>query len=357
MDAVQGSPTSASEVAAAAEPLQSATRNIVVVGASAGGVKALRGLLSGLPANYGGSIFVVMHISPDSRSELPSILTRDSALPTVHAEDGMAIETGRVYVAPPDQHLLVEREHMLVVHGPRENRHRPAIDPLFRSAAQVYGPRVVGVVLTGSLDDGTAGLWAVKQLGGTAVVQDPEDALFPSMPRSALEHVNVDYCVPLAGIAPLLVDLTSAAVVEAEGPMDVPERLEIEVKIAKEDNAFADGIEGLGEPSVYACPECHGVLMQLQESNRIRFRCHTGHAYSAESLLADITEGAENSVWSAIRSLQESIMLMRHMSAHLESSGNSEAAAQFLERAEDDQRRADTLRSVVNAHLQETPDI
>jgi two-component system chemotaxis response regulator CheB len=177
------------------------------------------------------------------------------------------------------------------------------------------------------------------------------------MPRSALEHVNVDYCVPLAGIAPLLVDLTSAAVVEAEGPMDVPERLEIEVKIAKEDNAFADGIEGLGEPSVYACPECHGVLMQLQESNRIRFRCHTGHAYSAESLLADITEGAENSVWSAIRSLQESIMLMRHMSAHLESSGNSEAAAQFLERAEDDQRRADTLRSVVNAHLQETPDI
>ncbi|MDQ3743890.1 MAG: chemotaxis protein CheB, partial [Acidobacteriota bacterium] len=220
------------------------------------------------------------------------------------------------------------------------------VDPLFRSAAQVYGPRVIGVILTGNLDDGTAGLWAVKRLGGTAVVQDPEEALAPSMPRSALRQMKVDYCLPVAEIAPLLARLTTAPL-EEEGVHEVPDEMEIEVRIAKEDTALDAGVLKLGEPSNYSCPECHGVLLQLQEEKRIRFRCHTGHAYSIESLLAEITEGVEDSIWNAIRSIEESVLLLRHMAEHLGGDENGYTAEQFLAQAQEAQRRADLVRRAV----------
>ena len=190
--------------------------DIIVVGASAGGIEALRMLIGALPADLPASLFIVVHTSPETPSLLADILTYSGKLPATNVTDGERIQKGRIYVAPPDRHLLVEPNRVRVTRGPKENRFRPAIDPLFRSAAQTYGPRVAGIILTGYMDDGTAGLWTVKQLGGTAIVQDPADALVPFMPLSAMTHVKVDYCVPLEEIAPLLVQLTAEAAAKKE---------------------------------------------------------------------------------------------------------------------------------------------
>ena len=225
---------------------------VVGVGASAGGVEALQEFFAAMPADGGLAVVVVLHQEPSHDSRLAEVLGRRTSLPVAEARDGTPVEAGRVYVAPPDQHLVIEPSLVRLTRGPRENRFRPAIDPLFRSAAQVYGPRVVGVILTGYLDDGTAGLWTVKQLGGTAVVQDPEDALADSMPRSALRHVNVDHCLPLAGIASLLVRLSSEKA--EEGGFEVPDETKIEISIAKAEKALEAGVLTLGEPSNYACP-------------------------------------------------------------------------------------------------------
>ena len=266
-------------------------RHVVVIGASAGGIEALRELIAGLPADFPAAIAVVLHTSPQSPGILHDILTRSGHLEAVSPQDRDRLRAARIYVAPPDFHLLIEPGRVRVAKGPKENRFRPALDPLFRSAAQVYGPNAIGVVLTGSLDDGTAGLWTIKQLGGVAIVQDPDDALFPGMPQNAIDFVNVDYIVPLSEIPPLLVRLT------AEDPraavFDVPEPVEVEVKIAKQEDPVQAGIRKIAEPSPFVCPDCHCVLLLVKEGGRIRFRCQTGHAYSTESLLADIREQIE----------------------------------------------------------------
>jgi two-component system chemotaxis response regulator CheB len=165
-------------------------RDIIVIGTSAGGMETLIELFSRLPKKLAASIFVVCHISPYSSGVLPKVISRAGSLPAAHPTDREPIKPGQVYVAPPDHHLLIEDSVVRVTQGPKENRFRPAVDPLFRSAAYAYGPRVIGVILTGSLDDGTAGLWAVKERGGLAVVQDPDEALFDSMPLSALNNVQ-----------------------------------------------------------------------------------------------------------------------------------------------------------------------
>ena len=318
-------------------------KDIIVIGTSAGGVEALRQLVSALPSDLQAAIFVVLHTSPDSPGLLADILDRYGSLPAVTAQDRERIRPGRVYVPPPDRHLLVEPGVVRVTRGPKENRFRPAIDPLFRSAAQTYGPRVIGVILTGYLDDGTAGLWTVKQLGGTAVVQDPKDALVPFMPLNALIHVKVDYCLPLHEIAPLLVRLTTAAT-EDKGVFPVPKEVEIEVNIAKEQKAIDAGVLSLGEPSNYACPECHGVLLQMKEGTLFRFRCHTGHAYSLESLLADITEKMDDALWNSIRAFEEGELFMRHMAEHLGQGNSNHSAESVLQRAEDTKRRVSLMR-------------
>jgi two-component system chemotaxis response regulator CheB len=323
-----------------------AARDIVVVGASVGGIEALRTIAGGLPKDFPAAVFVVLHTAPQAPVVLADILDRAGELPAAFAADDERIQTGRIHVAPPDRHLIVEPNRVRLTRGPKENRFRPAVDPLFRSAAQVYGPRVIGIILTGYLDDGTAGLWAVKQLGGTTVVQDPHEALAPSMPASAMRQVRVDYCLPVVEIAPLLVRLTSTPL-EEKGGYELPREMEIEVKIAKEHTALDAGVLKLGEPSNFACPECHGVLLQLQEEKRIRFRCHTGHAYSVDSLLAEITEGVEDSLWNAIRSVEESVLLMRHMAEHLGETENDHTAEKFLARAQEAQRRADLVRQAV----------
>jgi two-component system, chemotaxis family, protein-glutamate methylesterase/glutaminase len=316
-------------------------KDIIVVGASAGGIEALRVLTAALPADLSASLFIVVHTSPEAPGMLADIFSRSGNLPTTYATDREHIQKGRIYVAPPDRHLLIEPNRVRVTRGPKENRFRPAVDPLFRSAAQTYGPRVVGVILTGYMDDGAAGLWTVKQLGGTAVVQDPRDALVPFMPLNAVNHVKVDYCLPLEEIGPLLVRLTTEA---AEGDYQVPKEVEIEVNIAKEQKPIDAGVLQLGEPSNYACPECHGVLLQMKEGALFRFRCHTGHAYSVESLLADIAEKMDDALWNSIRAFEEGELFMRHMAEHLDHGENSPSAESFLKRADDAKRRANLMR-------------
>lgn len=310
---------------------------------------ALIQLVRTLPQDLDAAVFVVWHIAPHSPGVLPDILDRNGALSARNAEDGERVVPGRIYVAPPDHHLLLERDRVRLSRGPRENRFRPAVDPLFRSAALAYGPQVIGVVLSGGLDDGTAGLFAVKQRGGIAVVQDPGEAQFPSMPLSALEHVQVDHTVGAAELGPLLVRLVrTPAADDTEYP--IPDQLQIEVRVAMEDRAFDAGVETLGELSAFTCPDCHGTLRQLEEGGRLRFRCHTGHAFSAPGLLAALTDTIEESLWNSIRSLEETMRLLGHLDRHLKEAGHHETAALFTRKAQEAQRRADLVRKAVMEH-------
>ncbi|HEX8845848.1 MAG TPA: chemotaxis protein CheB [Pyrinomonadaceae bacterium] len=325
-------------------------KDIIVVGASAGGIEALKTLVSGLPRKFPATVFIVLHMSPETPSVLPEILTRAGELSARHPRDKEEFRPGQIYVAPPDHHLLVESDNRVrVTRGPKENRFRPAVDPLFRSAARSYGTRVIGIVLSGGLDDGTVGLLAIKQRGGLAVVQDPRDAITPSMPFNAMRHVAVDHCLPVAEIAPLLVRLTDEHAGE-EGEHPVSEELEIEVKIAREDNAKDAGVLRLGEASMFTCPECHGTLLELNSKEPLRFRCHTGHAFTVNSLLAELTENVEDSLWTTIRAIQESAMLMKHLAEHLSHGENDAAAQLFLKKAREAEQRGELVRQAVMNH-------
>src|SRR3954470_23315068 len=261
-------------------------RDIIVVGASAGGVEALTQLVRGLPADLPAAVFVVLHVPAHATSLLPRILDKAGPLPAAHPREGEAIQPGRVYVAAPDHHLLLKNGTVHLARGPRENGHRPAVDALFRSAARAYGGRVVGVVLSGALDDGTAGLVAVKHRGGLAVVQDPNDALYAGMPRSALANVQVEYCLPLADIPPALARLAREPADTQKGAGPVADDLEIETDLAELDLATLQSAERAGTPSGFGCPDCGGSLWELKEGTLVRFRCRVGHAWSGDSLLA-----------------------------------------------------------------------
>lgn len=263
-------------------------RDIVVIGASAGGIEALQTILSALPWDFPGSAFVVLHTSEDSPGLLPEILNRASKVPVMYAVHNAPILPARVYIAPSGQrHMLIDRGQVKLKAGPRENRSRPSIDTLFRSASVAYGTQVVGVVLTGNLDDGSAGLADIKMRGGLAIVQDPEDALAPSMPASAMESTEVDFVLPAAKIGPKLIELASSEAAEQVQPISIGGR-----------NMAASG-------QTYSCPECGGVLEEIQESKMLRFKCRVGHLYSPDSLLADQTEAVERALWAAIRSMEE----------------------------------------------------
>ena len=319
------------------------THDVIVIGCSAGGVRALTRFVKELPQDLNAAIFIASHISPHQRSVLPELLSRAGMLKASHAVNGEEIKPGKIYVAPPDHHLLVEAARVRLTRGPKENRFRPAIDPLFRSAAQVFGARVIGVVLSGALDDGTAGLWAVKDRGGIAVVQDPSEAEQPSMPESALNNVAVDYCKPISDIARLLVTLTREPVSQ-KGGTDVSKELEIETKIALEHDAACLDVAQLGELSEFTCPECHGVLVRIKDGKLERFRCHTGHAFSTGSLLAELTEYVEDSLWNGIRAVEERIRLLKHLAQHAADVSQLQLAESIACEIEDAQRRADLAR-------------
>jgi len=323
-------------------------RDIIVMGASAGGVNALVDLVASLPADFDASIFLVLHVSPSSPSLLPDILSRSGPLKAKHPNDGEKIKPGNIYVAPPDHHLILDNDSVLVKKGPKENRFRPSIDALFRSAAYMYGSRVIGIVLSGLMDDGTSGLWSVKRLGGVSIIQDPSDARFPDMPLNALEQVEVDYKLPVSEMASKLKKLISEPVKKSPAiSSEEKKRFETEITIATQDNAFEMGILNMGDLTPFTCPECHGSLVSIQEGKRRRYRCHTGHAYTSSALLDSVTKTIEENLWNAVRGLEETVMLLENTGKQLEESGQKREAKQFLDKAKETRAKSHEIRKTI----------
>src|SRR5262245_22144995 len=322
-----------------------AHRDIVVMGASAGGVEVLRAVLQDLPADLPAAVFIVIHTAPAARGFLARVLGHDVRLPVVEALDGEPIRPGRICIAPPNLHMLLDRDRIRVLHGPKQNRHRPAIDPLFRSAAVAFGPRVIGVVLTGSLDDGTAGLRAVKTQGGFAIVQDPNQAEFAGMPQSAVDHVDVDLVLPMGEIGAAV-----ARTVAVELPKgDARFRPELVVEVRSDSGAGRmEDMEKIGKPSVLTCPECNGTLWEVGATDLPRYRCRVGHAYTAESLVAQEDDAVENALWAALRALEENATLARRMGERFRRSPAGGLAESYAKKAREHQRHADALRKVLS---------
>lgn len=319
--------------------------DIVVVGASAGGVESLINLVGTLPANFPGTLFVVLHMSADHTSALPAILARSGKLPASHPSDKQPFQPGQIYVASPDYHLLVEDGFVRVVQGPRENRHRPAVDPLFRTAALHYGPRVVGVILSGALDDGTAGLLAVKRRGGKAMVQDPDEALYNGMPFSALVHVAVDYCLPVASIGSKLIELAATPVVsQGVGRMSEDKDLEQEARMAELTPGAMLAEQRVGIPSTFSCPECHGVMWEIQDESLLRYRCRVGHALTANGMMAEQSEALETAMWVALKTLEENISLSRRLGQHASALKQDWLIKHYADRVQEGEANAMIIR-------------
>lgn len=311
------------------------TGHIVVVGASAGGISALMELAQTLPAGFPAPVCVVQHVGAHP-SILPELLSNRGPHPAVHARDRQVLTPGVLHVAPPDHHMLVEGRELRLTRGPRENHTRPAIDPLFRSAALAWGPRAIGVVLTGTMDDGSAGLWAIKSRGGIAVVQDPATAEEPSMPECALRATEVDHTVPLREVGPLLGRLVRQPVAAGTPPSAALAR---EVAINRGEDLL-ENLTALAEPAGIACPDCGGGLWEVRDSPQLRYRCHTGHAFGANTLGRAQADAGEQALRSGVRALQEREMLLRRVASISDATGDRA-------QAEAARRQADRLHAQV----------
>jgi two-component system, chemotaxis family, protein-glutamate methylesterase/glutaminase len=332
-------------------------KNIIVIGASAGGFDVIKKLIALLPAELDAAIFIVWHMSPDVQGVLPRALNQFSKIPAAHAVDREPVKRGRIYVAPPDHHMLIDNGYIRVTRGPKENRFRPAIDPLFRSAAFNYNQNVIGIILSGALDDGTAGLWTIKRRGGLAIVQLPAEAEVSSMPENAIRAVAVDYILPVQDMPAIIIEHCSEQrKYDTRIHTEDNSKLELEINIAMENHGYKYNILDLGELTPYTCPECHGVLTSIKEGDRIRYRCHTGHAFSADTLLAGITEGIEDNLWTAIRNMQESIMLLNHMGDHFAEVNQPRIAALYFKKAKEAEARVKIVRQAVMDHEQLSTD-
>lgn len=319
-------------------------RDIIVIGSSLGGIEALSALARDLPAELPAAILVVQHRSEDASDMLAYLLERRGPLPAVIAEHGMELRRGQIYVAPPGRHMLLSRRGIAVAFGPRENRCRPAIDPLFRTAAANYRSRVIGVILTGLLDDGAAGLQAVQRCGGVAVVQAPEDAAFPEMPRQALLTVKGARTVKLAELAPLLVRLTGEP---APQPPPVPEVLRIEAELTEDAMKDEDWEAVPGRRTEFTCPECNGAIREIEEDGILRYRCRVGHAYTHESLVAAKDDAVEDALWLALQTLQERTQMLERMAREDEARDRPRSALSFRERAREAEQHAQRLREFI----------
>ncbi|MES2890200.1 MAG: chemotaxis protein CheB [Pseudomonadota bacterium] len=325
-------------------------QRLFVVGASAGGVQALQGLAAALPADFAAPLLVVLHVGSHP-SILPELLRAAGPLPARHAVQGQGLQKGCITVAPPDHHMLVIGDRIELTRGPKEHHARPAIDPLFLSAALSQGPGVVGVILTGMLDDGTAGLQAVKQAGGAAVVQNPDDALAPSMPLSALKHVEVDHCVSLAQLPKLLCSLATRPV--TGGPNRPLPALQHELSITLTTGNAMEHLHALGAtPSTFVCPDCHGDLWEIGHSRPPRYRCHTGHAFTLRTLQHALSTATDDAVWNALRALQEKALVQQRMARLHREAGETELAEQMELAAKAADEQAAVLRNLVE-HIPE----
>jgi two-component system, chemotaxis family, protein-glutamate methylesterase/glutaminase len=316
---------------------------LIVIGASAGGMQAFKSLVAQFPADLPAAVFIAIHMSPDTTCDvLIRALNEAGPLPCQQATDGEQFQSGRIYVAPVDRHMMIAGPKIMITHGARENRSRPAIDPLFRSAAVAHGNRVIGVILTGFLDDGTSGMRAIKRCGGICVVQDPADADYPDMPRSVVVNVGFDHCLPLAQMGAVLSRL-AGLVPGRRRP--APEDVVIESKIAQRVLSDLPSVETLGEQVPYNCPDCGGVLWQIKDGDLLRYRCHTGHAFTSAVLLAVQSSKIEETLWTALRMFEERQNLMATM--HARPDGKSSKA--MAERQKDAQVHIDRLRAILTA--------
>lgn len=328
--------------------------DLVVIGASAGGVEALRTVVADLPPDLPACVLLVLHLPRGGGSGLlPDILQRASRLPVRAAVDGEALQPGTVLVAPSDRHLVVVGDRVVLSAGPRENGHRPAVDATMRSAAVEHGRRVVGVVLSGNLDDGSAGLRAVARHGGLAVVQDPGEAMFPGMPRNALAAVPTALSVPLSEVGATVLRLVQTPV-EADPPLGVDEARRDGLELASL-LGHELGDEHPGQPSAFACPDCHGVLFDLAEGDVHRYRCRVGHAWSAESLVDRQGQAVESALWMALRSLEERGALARRVAASAVEADRPWSVQHFQARAEEAEQHAGVLRRLLLTHAAEPP--
>jgi two-component system chemotaxis response regulator CheB len=330
-----------------------AKRDVVLVGASAGGVEALRDFVAGLPLDFPASVLVVLHVPPTGSSALPGILSRAGPLLARHAREGDVLDGGTILVAPPDRHLIVYDDSVTLSLGPRENGHRPAVDVLFRSAARALGPRAVGIVLSGALDDGAAGMLALKLAGGVGIAQEPEDALHASMPRAAIAAGGVDHVLPVAKMPSLVGALLREEV--SPDPPGEPPLMDVETAMAERDEQALNSIDPPGEPSGLTCPDCHGSLFEIKEGGLVRYRCRVGHAWSPGSLVAQQSASHESALWIALRSLQEKAALTRELGERAATQGHRLTAESFERQAEDALRAAALVRELIEQISGATP--
>ncbi len=312
---------------------------LIAVGASAGGVEAVLNLVAGLPGDLDAAVLVVIHIAPRAESVLPSILSRAGRLPAEHVIDGSAIKPGNIYVAPPDQHLTVEDGHLCLSRGPQVHGLRPAIDPLFESVAHVAGSRAIGVVLSGTLADGSIGLRTIKQAGGTTVVQDPATALYAEMPRNAMAIADPDYVTPLQKLPGLLTTLVKKTLALAPAERDVAPMDPLD--------PASEGPQP-GVPSPFTCPTCHGVLWEEEQGDLLRYRCRVGHAWGEETLLTDQSNEVERALWTALRTVEEKLALMHRLGRQAAERGHGGVSRRFRDRADALAPHARVLRGLID---------
>ncbi len=323
-----------------------AVRNVIVIGASAGGIPPLLAVVEQLPADFPAAVLIVMHMPALSKSRLPQLLQRASALPVSVAEHMRPLEPGQIIVAPPDRHLLVYPGRVELSHGPRENHTRPALDPLFRSAARAYRERVIGVVLSGTLYDGSAGLMAIKSYGGVALVQDPTEALMAGMPESAITAAQVDAVLPAAGIARRIIELVSEGIDHGSERMS-DEEATIERRITADFTHQREDVRS-GQSTMFTCPDCGGVLWQEGSGPSLHFRCHVGHAYAPETLLGLKSEDMEAALWTCVRMLKEKATLSRQLATRYQNAAaDGEYTERLVEQADRDEHYVEVLKGLL----------
>ncbi len=315
------------------------TRDIVVVGCSAGGVEALPALLGTLNKDLPGALAIVQHLAPHN-AFLVEILRRASPLPVTWGEQGERVMPRHVYVAPPDVHMMFLDDHLRLTAGPRENHSRPSIDKLFRSAAAAHGSRVIGIVLTGMLDDGVAGLRAIREAGGLTVVQDPGEAQYPDLPQQAVSSAEPDHVLPLVDIGALLRELVGTPV----KPTSIPRPLEIEAQLDATPVAPIGRLSELGEQTTITCPECGGPLWMIGKEGERRFRCYVGHVTTGRELLAQNDDKLETALWSAVRALDERATTLETLAADSQRRGSEQAAISYSDRAREVRQQGELAR-------------
>lgn len=317
-----------------------ANRDVLAIGTSAGGVEALQALASGFRHDLPASVLITIHLSASFRSTLDTILSSAGPLPASFARDGEPLLRGRIYIAPPGHHLLPESDRLVLGNGPRENGCVPAIDPMLRSVARCCGGRTVGVVLTGLLGDGASGLLALGQSGGVTVVQDPGDAAFEGMPLAAINRMKPDYVVPLSEMASLLDRLVRQPEQPTSPPLD---RLRLEAEVARTGASAMEDMDRVARRSTFTCPDCGGVMWEIEEDDRIRFRCHIGHAYTAELMSLAQDDLLRRALAAARRAFREKVELMNRLEGQATAKGHTRIAQIWRKRLEEYREQADLI--------------